>query len=117
MGIILDVYHDDELYVIGCRAGWIKRRFPRNVFEKCSSNFLTPEDVHKTYVVLPAAAAFASFDCKGQEMFKRKCKKSCLVGRFKCKNANLLCNSKCHNSRSCDNKTEKFLEECCTMPR
>ena len=101
VGIILEK-HDDQ-YIIGCRVGWIKETFARNGFEKCSSNFLTPEDIPKTVITLRSAATLASVDGKGQGMFKCNCKKSCLVGRCKCKKANLLCNSKCHGSGSCDN--------------
>lgn len=102
VGIIMG--KEDDLYVIGCRAGWIKEKLARNGFEKCSSNFLTRADVPGAWVTLRKASTLASVDGKAQGMFKCNCKKSCSVGKCKCKRANLLCNSKCHSSSSCDNK-------------
>jgi hypothetical protein len=102
IGIILG--KDDDLYTIGCRAGWIKEKFGRNGFEKCPSKFLTKEDIPRVCVTLRSASTMISIDGKAQGMFKCNCKKTCLVGRCKCKSAALLCNSKCHNSSSCDNK-------------
>ena len=95
---------EDDFYVVGCRAGWLKEKFVRNAFQKCSSNFLTPNDVPKKWVALRSAATLASVDGKAQGMIKCNCKKSCSVGRCKCKRMNLFCNSKCHKSDSCDNK-------------
>lgn len=73
VAIVLDKI--DDYYVVGCRAGWIRHNFLRNGFEKCSSNFLTPEDIPTTYVSLREAATSVSVDGKGQGTFKCNCKK------------------------------------------
>lgn len=102
IGIVLD--KEEDMYVLGCRAGWLKHKFARNKFEKCSSNFLTLLDVPKRWVEVRAAATLVSVDGKAQGNMKCNCKKSCSIGRCKCKKLNLYCNSKCHQSGSCDNK-------------
>lgn len=102
IGVILGI--EDDLFVVGCRAGWIKEKFGRNGFEKFPTNFLTPEDVPKKWVELRSAATLAFINGKAQGMFKCNCKKSCRIGRCKCRASGYLCNSKCHHSNTCDNK-------------
>ena len=103
LGIILSV-DENDMYVIGTRAGVLAGKYSRNQFSLCPQPILKIEDMNRENVVsLREAVKFMS-NFGGQGFTKCNCAGNCSSKRCKCFKSDLKCNSRCHNSLSCKNK-------------
>lgn len=75
VAVILDI--EEDKHVLGCRAGWIRKRLSRGDFTKCKEKFLTREDLPAQVIPMRTAIGNISITGRTQGHFHCNCKKGC----------------------------------------
>jgi len=103
LGVILSI-DENDMYVIGTRAGVLSGKYSRNQFSLCPQPLLKVGDINTDVQISLREAVKALSNSGGQGFIKCNCTSKCGTNRCKCFKAKLKCNSRCHNSLSCPNK-------------